>query len=436
MDLAARFAWLSAVVVTSAAFGCGNGSEGTSAVGDSGKDARADATFDGMSDGTTDAPRDAGPDAPSSDAKAASPRGVYVPTFHKPIATDPVLQEEIKEPYVDGFFLSRSWDEIETVQTSPATYDFTTLDADIRTVGAAGKKASIGIGGGSKAPPWLCKGPDDGGKTAQCVPFVSLGFSAETGTTGVCNVDLLPVPWDPVYQAGFGNMVAALGAHILGDSTLSSTVVLLKVTGFNDTDEETILPFGKGGTKPCTSGSQCMAGECAQTDALTALKAAGYTDTVATTALLTFASDFRSAFPGMPIGSQVSGALPSPGSDSLPLVMVQAFVGDTSARPITVQDNGLRATMGVDPGTLYAREAGVPVGYQMYAAVYGGNPKCTMGAGLSKDGGPVTCNEGVLMDAIDNGITNGGARWLEIYETDVQNYPDAATYAHAKLVGP
>jgi hypothetical protein len=42
----------------------------------------------------------------------------------------------------------------------------------------------------------------------------------------------------------------------------------------------------------------------------------------------------------------------------------------------------------------------------------------------------------VLLDAINNGIDNGGAKWLEIYEVDVAAYPDASSYAHARLVGP
>jgi Beta-galactosidase len=414
------------VLAAIAAVGCGNGSAGSQPGNDSG---RPDSGVDGPRDAASDAPQDApNGDAKNADAIAQSPRGVYVPTFQKAIASDSVLQQEIKEAYVDGFFLSRGWSQIET---SPGTYDFTSLDQDIQTVAAAGKKATLGIGGGAQAPSWICSGTGDSGASAKCLTFV------EANQAGACNAALLPLPWDPVYEAAFGKMVAALGAHILGDTMLSSTVILMKVTGLNYTDEETILPFQKGGTVSCKGGGACTAGKCVQTDALATLEAAGYTDTSATTAFLAFASDFRAAFGMLPIGSQVSGSLPSPGSDSLPLVMVEAFVGDHAVRPITVQDQGLRATSGVDPGSLYALDAGVPVGYQMYAAVYGGGANCPMAEGLRSDGGgPVTCDQAVLIDAINYGINHGGARWLEIYETDVENYPDAAIYAHSKLVSP
>jgi hypothetical protein len=416
---------LSAVV----AAGCGSGSGSPAPGGDSGGsdasgkvDGGADSGKEGSTPGDGSASEDACVPMGFGDA---SPRGVYVPTFHNPIADGSVLYQETKESFVDGFFVSRGWDQIET---SPGVYDFTSFDDDLRTVAAAGKKASLGIGGGAKSPSWICEGGADAGK-AQCLSIVS---STKQGAKTGCVETLLPLPWDPVYQAQFGNMVKALGAHVEGDSTLKSTVILVKVTGFNYSDEETILPFQAGGTVACTIGNACKSGSCATTAALAALKAAGYTDDAAVSAFLTFARDFRDAFPGVPIGSQVSASLPSPSSDSLPFAMVQAFVADNCVRPITVQDQGLRALMGVDPGTLYALDAGVPVGYQMYAAVFGASP-CTMGVGLPA---PVTCDQSVLVDAINNGIGDGGARWLEIYETDVANYPDAAAYAHAKLSAP
>jgi hypothetical protein len=108
-------------------------------------------------------------------------------------------------------------------------------------------------------------------------------------------------------------------------------------------------------------------------------------------------------------------------------------VGTTSAFPITVQDNGLAATTGVDTGTLYARAAGVPVGYQMLFVV-SGDPTCAMGRGLGPGGRTVPCDEPVLRAAIDNGINNGGARFLEIYKEDVSAYPNAIADAHNRLL--
>ena len=431
-----RTSWSAVLLVV---LGCGSSGTSPGAQHDSGippgRDASVDAQPDSRGDAhASDAQREATApaDAKISDGGAASPRGVYIPTFQKAISSDTLLQQENTKPYVDGFFLSRTWSQIET---SPGTYNWTSLDEDIQTVAAAGKKASLAIGAGAQSPPWICNGTTDGGPHAECITLIIQPFSNTTGTTTACNRQLLPLPWDPVFQADFAGMVTALGAHVAGNATWRSTLVLVKVTGINDTTEETILPSQKGGTTTCTSGDACTGGKCAKTDTLAALKAAGYTDASATMALLAFAGDFRAAFTGLPIGSQVSGDLPSPGTDSLPLVLAKAFVGAPSLRPITVQDNGLAATTGVDPGTLFALEAGVPVGYQMLAGV-SGDTRCEMGRGLGPDGGTVPCTEAVLIDAINNGIDKGGARWLEIYEADVNAYPDAATYAHSKLVGP
>jgi hypothetical protein len=70
------------------------------------------------------------------------------------------------------------------------------------------------------------------------------------------------------------------------------------------------------------------------------------------------------------------------------------------------------------------------VGYQMLDMVAGVTGNCPMAQGL--DAG-TPCSESVLRAAVDNGITNGGAQWLEIYKEDVQAYPTTARYAHDKL---
>ena len=118
-------------------------------------------------------------------------------------------------------------------------------------------------------------------------------------------------------------------------------------------------------------------------------------------------------------------------STDIATTIVTAFVNEATP-PITVQDQGLTAGTGTDPGTLYAKSKGIPVGYQMLDVVYGVTGNCPMAKGL--DAG-TPCSETVLRDAVDNGITNGGAQWLEIYKEDVQAYPATAQYAHTKLTG-
>jgi hypothetical protein len=214
---------------------------------------------------------------------------------------------------------------------------------------------------------------------------------------------------------------------------LAATVVGVKITGFNDHDAETILPIQSAIVEPCTTGDACQSdGTCHESDTVTALQAAGYTPEVATAAFHAFAAEFRAAFPGLPIGSQITKVLPPPGSTTLPVTMVDDLIGDATLAPVTVQDNGLTAVGGVDPATIAARTAGTPVGYQTLAYV-ANNAQCLMGMHAAPDGGNLPCTESLLKMAVDNGITNG-ASWLELYKQDVLAYPATIADAHAQLV--
>jgi hypothetical protein len=360
------------------------------------------------------------PDATGGSAyPIVGPHGVYVPTFGASLGTDPDLQLALASASVDGMFITRPWKDVEPTADA---YDFESrLGVDLRAVAAAGKHATIAIEAGINSPAYLCA-------STSCLNLI-VHFKQGNGQ---CIQELLPIPWDPVVQMRFGNMVAALGAYIAADPVLASTVVGVKITGFNDHDAETILPNQTGLTETCTVGNACQSGSCSETDTVTAFQAAGYTADVATAAFATFAMQFRAAFPTTPIGSQITSVFPAlPDSTtpdrSIPVAMVDNLVADTTMRPIMVQDNGLTATGGIDAATVAAHGVNVPIGFQMLAYV-ASNPTCLM-AGTSK----VPCAETVLRDAIDLGLSSG-ATWLEIYKQDVAAYPSSIAYAHGKLV--
>jgi hypothetical protein len=254
-----------------------------------------------------------------------------------------------------------------------------------------------------------------------------------------CEPVQLPEPWDPTYQSLFGQALAALTSHLAGLAD-SATVVELKVTGVNDSTDETLMPFSKGGTIGCNSGSSCQMdagggnGWCTESDGVAVITDAGYGTTTAESSFTLFAQDLRTDAPGLTLGSQVSAALPNPGSGDLAEEIVDQFIANASLPPITVQDNGLRAVSGVDPGTLDAAAAGVAVGFQEYLGV-AGDTACKMSQGLKVgplwDGG---CgNEQVLDVEIWNGL-DAGASFLELYQLDVQTFPNACAMAHAAMV--
>jgi hypothetical protein len=407
-------------------------SAGTPPVRDGGSDGGpgADGGFDGGTDsGSPDAGRgDAGP------STLAGPVGVYIPTFQQAITgtgSNPLFQQQMMLPYVDGFFVSRSWRQVEPTE---GVYAWDSLIADLQAIGAAGKKATVAIGGGASAPPWVCGTASlDGGPAPQCLNLIIRPTTF--GGASSCNDQLLPVPWDPAYEARFDAMIQSLAGTLAAHSELTGVVVDVKITGINDTDEETILPGNRARQVACDAGAACVAGVCDETDALGALEDAGYSDATAAQALIHYGRVFHAAFPALPVGSQVSASIPAVDSVNMAFNMVTSLVDAAPAvRPLSVQDQGLAAFSGTDPGTLYAFDAGLPVGYQMLFYV-SGDASCVMGR--NPDGGNLTvCDETVLLDAIDNGIYTGHAQWLEIYSQDIAAFPDAGAYAHALLVGP
>jgi hypothetical protein len=355
------------------------------------------------------------------------PRGVFSAGFRASNAQD---RQVLALPYVDGVFLPHFWNELEASAGQP---DWTALDEDLAYVADAGKKVELALGAGMSSPPWLCA-PDSG---VQCLPVT---FYASY--SGACDALMLPVPWDRRYWAAFDEMAAALSEH-LSDAGYQATVVTLKATGINEETFETILPRTRGGAVTCTGGTACIDGGCAQNDIFGALLDAGYSTQTMEAAYVAFAQIFRTRFPTRAVGVSASAALPPPPdapSPDLATFLIQSAVDDGALRPLTVQDNGLAARytgtwLGEDPGTAYARDAGVPIGFQMLGAVYG-DTDCGGGMGkgleLPADAG---CPEHVLRAAIDNGL-DAGASWLEIYPEDLLHFPDAGAYAHERLNGP
>jgi hypothetical protein len=372
-------------------------------------------------------------------ASWTSPVGVYVPTFGTPLvgrgSPDAGPGSLLGAPFVDGFFIARSWEDIE--DAGAHTLDCSSIVADVDAVARAGKKATLAIGAGDNTPPWVCAPVSQGGAGAACVTLAYVPHVTSGNTP--CNYTIFPVPWDPAYEAAFGGMIQDLAACLAKDANVAATLVEVKVTGINERNEEGVLPHDPGGTVTCTSGSACVGGTCDESDDLAVFVDAGFTATSASQAYEAFAQDIRSAFPGVVVGANVSPLMltppdvPDAGFGTFSLVLTEDFVADAALPPISAMEQGLSAGNGAkDPGPEYARAHGVPVGLQMVASVVD-DPTCEMAGGLPKSSGCTCPDECVLTDAIDNGIQNGGARWLEIYWQDLLAFPDAGWYAHDLL---
>jgi hypothetical protein len=352
---------------------------------------------------------------------------VFVPAFGGSFqgnGANATLVAELSYACVDGFVLALKWAEMQP--TIDGGYDFSSLDANLGTLADAGKKAAVELEAGEASPAWVCQSPGGG---ATCMSIVEAAAPANAPNTS-CGPELIPVPWDPTFEALFHTALDAFVAHVAGNTT----VVEIKVTGVNDTTDETAMPDAKGGTIGCNSGSACSSGMCTQSNAVIIIDDAGYGTQTMESAFLTYAGELRDAGPNITLGSQVSASLPNPGSGDLAEEIVDQFI-DAGLAPITVQDNGLRAVSGVDPGTRDAFAAGVAVGFQEYLGVYG-DTACKMSQGLMVgqlgwDGG---CgNEQVMQIVVGYGI-DAGASFLELYQDDVQAFPSVCMTAHNLLV--
>ncbi len=360
--------------------------------------------------------RDAGGRADSS----PSPVGVYALPLRE-LRILPDAGELLALPYVDGVLLDYEW---STLEAEAGSFTWTDLEADLAMVEVAGKKAEIAISAGMNSPSWVCQ-PGVGG--AQCLHGTFAHTIPGNPPPACTNVDL-PLPWDAKYQGALKSLVTALVQYLTTKRFLGSVVTTLKISGINIDTTETLLPANHDGPIACDGGDACMGDKCTL-NLYGELIDAGFTGPTTVSAFVDFAAIFRGALPNtIPIGSQISHSLPSPGADAgtLPFQMAVALVQDTHAYPITVQDDGLTANAGTDPGTLFALEAGVPVGYQMLGPV--STDRCRI---WGSDAGCPSANV-ILMTAIQNGIDHG-ARWLEIYSEDLMSFPEAGAYAHASL---
>jgi hypothetical protein len=365
-----------------------------------------------------------------SNVASLSPHGLYISNGFSPVmgttGFSPYLQQALTLSYVDGYLLEYRWSDLQPTAGQPP--DFTQLGADLHAVAMAGKKAELGIAGGLTAPTWVC--------TQLGSACISMVYQVATpGGGGDCNNVAYAPPWNATYQQLYGDVLSALVTYLKADPD-ASILTGIKISGIDNHDTETALPSQVAQTVACSGGTACSGSPatCTLTATVPALVTAGYTQAAITQAFLALSTTYNTDFAPLPVGSQVSSSIPNPnGGQSGPvaLAMVQALIAST-IRPITAQDNGLTVHTGIDPGTLSAHVAGIPVGYQMLQSVYS-DPTCEVGTkGAPTDAG-VTCNNAVLLAAIQNGIQNGGAKWIEVFPQDAVMFPEAATYAHEQL---
>lgn len=305
---------------------------------------------------------------------------------------------------VDGCVARVDWGELET---AAGVFDWTSLDAQVADIVAAGKKLLLGVatGGdilsaGGHKPNWLYPLITANGGT-----FFTFLQDGEQVT--------IPVHWDTTLLSRKASMIAAVGARYASDP-----VVCVRFNYMNAHSED----YNPGATNNTPDGFPPL-GSTPQSRWL----AAGWTEAKLIAAGNTTFAAYNSAFPNafleIAIGKITNANLAPSGAN---------FVNDTviaTARTnypnrIFATKNSLTARTPDAPGTgewLHLWNLR-PCATQMLWHAFN-DPTFRMG-----DNDPETN----LTDAINKGAGYQN-QWEEIYEIDVLNLPNVIHYAHLLL---
>jgi hypothetical protein len=169
-------------------------------------------------------------------ATAVLPHGIY---WLMSTGNDSGLATGIAPAYVDGATLRYRWQNLED---SDGHFLWSMLDRDLATVSAAGKKAQILIAVGNTTPCWVKNGgaavyADYAAFDSNCAANPAEQF--QKADTSAANV--VPLPWDPSYQAMWGAFISSLAAHINATNQMG-TIAGVVVSGIARVTSEINLP--------------------------------------------------------------------------------------------------------------------------------------------------------------------------------------------------
>jgi hypothetical protein len=169
----------------------------------------------------------------------------------------------LSDACVDGSVI---FAQVDAINTAQGVYNWSSIDATVAKIKAAGKKYSISFAFGVDTPAWY---------------FTSgvMSLAVSIGT--------VPIVWDPAYLTDVASFVAAAGAHYAGDPALAS----IKFTGLNFRNGETHII----GTTTVDNSLWLDA---------------GYSAALIEDSFSTILGDFRAAFPNV---EELAGILPAGG---------------------------------------------------------------------------------------------------------------------------
>ncbi len=363
-------------------------------------------------------------------------RGVYVWTpldaHHGSPAAQP-YDSALSKSGVDGILLLGLWNQIEP---SMGQYDWKSLDQWLSYAVSAHKEVTLAIRAGDGIPQWLFLSPPAGAGAARLV----FTISPHEGKTNVCVPDTIAPPWDPAYLSRWDSLLTALSAHLRSKGTYDA-VTALRLTGINRTSDELRLPA----ETPISTGLPCVS------DAISIWQSAGYRPSLLLHAWDAITSAFQTNFPDKTFsvaiipnppqipfptiaedGSLIAG---NPPDQSMPLLTLAAerFPGR-----LVVQFNFL---LNGTPANIAVIQAAQRLGTM---AAFQSNNFYSLSNGGAACGGtpanPDSCTAPAYLEQLETGIFPLGkeyslrAQYLELWQTDVNKFPDDILQAHLELL--
>jgi hypothetical protein len=355
-----------------------------------------------------------------------APRGIYV-YRENPAAASPDFDRALGVTGVDGMAIVLDW---ATIEPSPNTFVFDTLDAQLAQAQAHHLAIELAIRAGKSVPAWAA-GPSP----------LRLAYAPHRGE-GRCQEASVPPPWESSYQSAFAAMLAGT-ANYLRSKHASPAVV--KLTGLNATTEELRLPAeGPEETSGCPGGG---------TDDVAVWQRAGYTPTRIEQAFDQLAASFARAFPDTPVvvalipqapfpplddrGQLVRGRAKQTLGDSVLAAMVSSGARRLSGRFILQHDFLVTDKPAEQTVMTLARAHDLPVAWQtnLWLGREGKGAAC---------GGTVVrgtvCDDEQYFKLLEQGIHPAGGTgqsaqglFIEVFAYDVIAHPTAIAKAHAEL---
>lgn len=163
----------------------------------------------------------------------------------------------LTNPAISGIALGAHWDQTQPSSgNSPGDFNWDYLDDAFAAAGTAGKTIQLIVTPGFDTPPWLLAQISScdplfttGSAPSDCGSVSFAGFKEEQRSDGT----VLPLPWNSVYQAAWGQFLTSLNARYSSNPAF----VAIAIAGPAAGSDEWILPADSNDTAVQPSGLSC-----------------------------------------------------------------------------------------------------------------------------------------------------------------------------------